>query len=154
MAWWVTLSGGVAILLAAFMTGAPIFVAFLVINIAGVMIFLGEPGFGMVANSIFETTNVAAMSAVPLFILMGELLFRSGWLSRSYIAVRLSKVQSVRLRQSPFDRRHRMAHLQVDTAGTRGETWALEIPYLDLPVASSLAAHLAREAARRDFQWS
>lgn len=78
MPWWGTLSGGVAILLGAFVTGAPIFIAFLVINITGVLIFLGEPGFGMVANSIFETTNIAALSAIPLFILMGELLFRSG----------------------------------------------------------------------------
>ena len=78
MVWWGTLSGGLAILLAAFMTGAPIFIAFLAINIAGVLIVLGQPGFGMVANSIFETTNIAALSAVPLFILMGELLFRSG----------------------------------------------------------------------------
>ena len=78
MVWWGTLSGGLAVLLAAFMTGAPIFIAFLVINIGGVLIVLGQPGFGMVANSIFETTNIAALSAVPLFILMGELLFRSG----------------------------------------------------------------------------
>ena len=78
MVWWGTLSGGLAVLLAAFMTGAPIFIAFLVINIAGVLVVLGQPGFGMVANSIFETTNIAALSAIPLFILMGELLFRSG----------------------------------------------------------------------------
>lgn len=78
MEWWAILSGGLGLLLAAFLTGAPIFIAFLVINLAGVVVVLGQPGFGMVANSIFETTNVAAMSAVPLFILMGELLFRSG----------------------------------------------------------------------------
>ena len=78
MEWWAILSGGLMLLLAAFLTGAPIFVAFLIINLAGVLIVLGQPGFGMVANSIFETTNIAAMSAVPLFILMGELLFRSG----------------------------------------------------------------------------
>ena len=78
MEWWVILAAGLTLLLAAFMTGAPIFVAFLLINIAGVLILLGQPGFGLVANSIFETTNIAALSAVPLFILMGELLFRSG----------------------------------------------------------------------------
>ncbi len=78
MEWWVILAVGLTLLLAAFMTGAPIFVAFLLINIAGVLILLGQPGFGLVANSIFETTNIAALSAVPLFILMGELLFRSG----------------------------------------------------------------------------
>lgn len=78
MEWWVILTAGLCLLLATFMTGAPIFVSFLVINIAGVLIVLGQPGFGMVANSIFETTNIADLSAIPLFILMGELLFRSG----------------------------------------------------------------------------
>lgn len=78
MVWWGILSGGIALLLAAFMTGVPIFVAFLAINLTGVVIFLGQAGFGMVANSIFETTNIAALSAIPLFILMGEILFRSG----------------------------------------------------------------------------
>ena len=78
MVWWGILSTGLVLLLATFMTGAPIFVAFLLINITGVLIVLGQPGFGMVANSIFETTNIADLSAIPLFILMGELLFRSG----------------------------------------------------------------------------
>ena len=78
MTWWVTLSGGLGILLAAFMTGAPIFIAFLAINITGVIFVIGPAGFGMVANSIFETTNIAALTAIPLFIMMGELLFRSG----------------------------------------------------------------------------
>ena len=73
MEWWVILVVGLTLLLAAFMTGAPIFVAFLLINIAGVLILLGQPGFGLVANSIFETTNIAALSAVPLFILMRAL---------------------------------------------------------------------------------
>lgn len=78
MEWWVILSAGLCLLLATFMTGVPIFVAFLAINITGVLVVLGQPGFGMVANSIFETTNIADLSAIPLFILMGELLFRSG----------------------------------------------------------------------------
>jgi tripartite ATP-independent transporter DctM subunit len=60
------------------MSGMPIFVAFLLINLVGVLVILGQPGFGMVANSIFETTNFADLSAIPLFIMMGELLFRSG----------------------------------------------------------------------------
>ena len=78
MEWWVTLSGGLVILLALFMTGAPIFIGFLVINVTGVLVLMGGSGFGLFANSIFETTNIAALSAIPLFILMGELLFRSG----------------------------------------------------------------------------
>lgn len=78
MEWWAILLVGLTLLLACFMSGMPIFIAFLLINIVGVLILLGQPGFGMVANSIFETTNFADLSAIPLFILMGELLFRSG----------------------------------------------------------------------------
>jgi tripartite ATP-independent transporter DctM subunit len=78
MVWWAVLTVGLTLLLACFMSGMPIFVAFLLINLVGVLIILGQPGFGMVANSIFETTNFADLSAIPLFIMMGEILFRSG----------------------------------------------------------------------------
>ena len=78
MVWWAVLTVGLTLLLACFMSGMPIFIAFLLINLVGVLIILGQPGFGMVANSIFETTNFADLSAIPLFIMMGELLFRSG----------------------------------------------------------------------------
>lgn len=78
MVWWAVLTIGLMLLLACFMSGMPIFVAFLLINLVGVLIILGQPGFGMVANSIFETTNFADLSAIPLFIMMGEILFRSG----------------------------------------------------------------------------
>src|SRR5690606_23415903 len=46
--------------------------------VAGVLLLIGHAGFGMFANSIYTTATVAELSAVPLFILMGELLFRSG----------------------------------------------------------------------------
>jgi len=78
MGWEATLITALLLLLAAFLTGAPLFVAFLVINLAGVAIFLGPAGFGMVANSIFDTANYADLATIPLFVLMAEILFRSG----------------------------------------------------------------------------
>ncbi|MBB42374.1 MAG: C4-dicarboxylate ABC transporter permease [Rhodospirillaceae bacterium] len=78
MGWEVILITAILLLLAAFLTGAPLFVGFLTINLAGVVIFLGPAGFGMVANSIFDTTNNADLATIPLFILMAEILFRSG----------------------------------------------------------------------------
>jgi tripartite ATP-independent transporter DctM subunit len=78
MTWWVALSGGVALLLTFLVLGVPIFVSFLLLNIAGVLIFLGPAGFGIFANSIFTTANTSALAAVPLFIIMGDVLFRSG----------------------------------------------------------------------------
>jgi tripartite ATP-independent transporter DctM subunit len=78
MTWWVALSGGMALLLTLFMLGVPIFVAFVILNVIGVLLLFGASGFGLFANSIFATATIGTLSAVPLFIVMGEILFRSG----------------------------------------------------------------------------
>ena len=76
--WWMILGLGLTILVAIFMTGAPVFVAFLVMIVTGVALTLGDAAFGMVVNSMFETGSTAALGTIPLFILLGEILFRSG----------------------------------------------------------------------------
>jgi len=78
MSWIAALSGGVALLLALLIVGVPIFAAFLILNVTGVMILFGPAGFGMLANSMFTSATMSALTAVPLFIVMGEVLFRSG----------------------------------------------------------------------------
>jgi tripartite ATP-independent transporter DctM subunit len=78
MTWWVVLAGGVGLLLALLFLGVPIFVAFLILNVSGILLAFGPAGFGMFANSIFSTATINALSAVPLFIVMGEILFRCG----------------------------------------------------------------------------
>jgi tripartite ATP-independent transporter DctM subunit len=76
--WWVTLSGGIVLLLILLGLSVPIFVAFLILNLAGVLFLFGTSGFGLFANSIYSTATSGALTAVPLFIAMGEILFRSG----------------------------------------------------------------------------
>ncbi|WP_017522853.1 TRAP transporter large permease [Pusillimonas noertemannii] len=78
MTWWLILTGSLAALIFLLFLGMPIFVAFLLLNVTGVFLLIGMPGFGMFANSIFSTASVGELAAVPLFILMGEMLFRSG----------------------------------------------------------------------------
>ncbi|MEK9644265.1 MAG: TRAP transporter large permease subunit [Alphaproteobacteria bacterium] len=78
MEWYWILTIGIAILVALFMTGAPIFLAFLIIIVSGIVMLLGDAAFGMVVNSVYETATTAALGTVPLFILLGEILFRSG----------------------------------------------------------------------------
>ncbi|MEJ8569980.1 TRAP transporter large permease [Microbaculum marinum] len=78
MDWWMTLLLGMAVLLTLLFVGMPIFVAFLILNVAGVFWLIGPSGFGMFANSIYTTASTGSLAAVPLFILMGEVLFRSG----------------------------------------------------------------------------
>lgn len=65
-------------LLAFFGAGLPIFVAFLLLDLAAILYFFGVNGLPMAVNSIFATATSGSLSSVPLFILMGEILFRSG----------------------------------------------------------------------------
>ncbi len=78
MTWWVALSSGIGLLLALLFLGIPVFVAFLILNVAGILVLMGPAGFGLFANSIFTTATITALATVPLFIVMGEILFRSG----------------------------------------------------------------------------
>ena len=78
MEWWVILSVGLMVLLSLFMSGLPIYLCFLVINVVGVLLTFGQAGFGMFINSILESTSSESLTAVALFIVMGEYLFRSG----------------------------------------------------------------------------
>ena len=72
------LFGAAGLLLALFLSGAPVFLAFLVLNAVGVATLLGPQAFGMIANSIFTTATTGSLTAIALFVLMGEILFRSG----------------------------------------------------------------------------
>ncbi len=78
MEWYTILLLGIAILFALFLSGAPIFLAFLFAVLTGVYFIIGPAGFPMFANSILDTVSITSLASIPLFILMGELLFRSG----------------------------------------------------------------------------
>ena len=78
MDWVGSLSGAVVIMLGLFFIGLPVFLTFLVINIIGVFMLMGTSGFGLFANSIYQSVTQTSLAAVPLFIIMGEILFRSG----------------------------------------------------------------------------
>jgi tripartite ATP-independent transporter DctM subunit len=78
MEWYTTLILGIAIIFVLFLSGAPIFLAFLFAILAGVYFIIGPAGYPMFANSILDTVSITSLASIPLFILMGELLFRSG----------------------------------------------------------------------------
>lgn len=78
MEWYTTLLVGIAILFALFLSGAPIFLAFLFAILTGIYFIIGPAGFPMFANSVLDTVSITSLASIPLFILMGELLFRSG----------------------------------------------------------------------------
>lgn len=75
---------------------------------------------------------------------------RRGWLTRRLSVVPRNRVQSVRLGESPFDRRYRMRSLHVDTAGARGTR--LWLPFLDAADARRLADALYKPGSRASIE--
>jgi putative membrane protein len=82
-----------------------------------------------------------------------SIVFRSGWLWRSTTIARVSKIQAVALRESPFDRRAAMARVRVDTAGANERSHRIDIPYLPRDRAAELQLRLASQAADNAFDW-
>ena len=80
-------------------------------------------------------------------------LFRSGWWTRRLAIVPLARIQTVGLAESPFDRRHRMASVRIDTAGGAAAGYTIAIPYLERAVAAEIVRGLYGEAGRRAFRW-
>jgi len=77
--WWLVLLIIFGSLLILMLTGLPVAFSFIAINLIGVFIFWGGlPGFQQLILSIFESVTFFALLPVPLFILMGEVLFHSG----------------------------------------------------------------------------
>jgi tripartite ATP-independent transporter DctM subunit len=61
------------------MTGMPIAVCFMFINIVGAVLVLGYPaGLDYLVQSMWSSLATFTIAPVPLFVLMGELMFHSG----------------------------------------------------------------------------
>lgn len=80
-------------------------------------------------------------------------LFRWGWWTRRLALVPLARIQTVGLGESPFDRRHGMASVRIDTAGAAAAGYTIAIPYLEKTVAAEIVDRLYAEAGRRAFRW-
>src|SRR5512139_497131 len=72
---WLLLGGSTALMF----IGLPVAFAFLAINLIGAAIFLGgEPGLMQLARNSVASVTSFALTPIPLFILMGEVLFHTG----------------------------------------------------------------------------
>lgn len=79
MEWWQTLSLILGVLFLLMATGYPVAFIFLSITFVMFNIFLGGlPGIKMFILSVNDSLYSFTLVAVPMFILMGEALFRSG----------------------------------------------------------------------------
>jgi putative membrane protein len=101
--------------------------------------------------------GLAALALLPVFALRavvwaryagyslegGLVAVREGWLDKSWRFAEVRKLQSLRLAQSPFDRRHGMASLLMDTVGASPFEPPLRVRYLPEAEARALRDQLA-----------
>lgn len=79
MEWWLFLIVIVGIFLFMLAAGLPVFLAFTVVDVLGIyFLWGGAAGLGQLIHSIFSSISTFVLLPVPLFVLMGELLFYSG----------------------------------------------------------------------------
>jgi putative membrane protein len=118
-------------------------------------LWLGWTAFGPLAAGLLIAVPVARQQVQNLRWTSTEdlVVFRSGWLWKRLTAARTTKVQTVTLAESPFDRGSAMAAVHVDTAGAGPQSHRVRIPYLDRSVASTLHRALAIRAAATTFRW-
>lgn len=88
MEWYVFITGALVLMLLLFMTGLPIFLTFLTLNLIGLYVLSGSfKGVLLVVNSMLDTSGSLSLAAIPLFILLGEILFRSSAVNVMFDAV-------------------------------------------------------------------
>ncbi|MBW2015981.1 MAG: TRAP transporter large permease subunit [Deltaproteobacteria bacterium] len=79
MEWWMILGLIFCALMLLFIIGVPVAFAFLFINIIGVyLLWGGQAGLNQLVLSIYRSVSTFSLLPVPLFILMGEIMFRAG----------------------------------------------------------------------------
>lgn len=88
MEWYVSLVFLIGMALGFMFLGVPVALAFLGANIVGAMIFFGGiAGLEQAVNNTVEGVSSFSLAPVVMFILMGEILFRSGLAVRTIEAV-------------------------------------------------------------------
>jgi len=85
------------------------------------------PGFLWLAGRHAKAMRYARVG--PLIV------YRSGLLTRKCSCTFLDKIQTIRLSESPMDRRWKMATLAIDTAAAGPAEHRIEVRYLDAQVA-------------------
>lgn len=88
MEWYVVLSGMIGVVMVLFLAGMPVAFAFLLVNIGGIYFFMGgQDGLSMLVTTAFASVASFILLPIPLFILMGEIMFHSGIARRALDAL-------------------------------------------------------------------
>jgi TRAP-type mannitol/chloroaromatic compound transport system permease large subunit len=72
---WLMLGGSTVLLF----IGMPVALTFITINLIGAWLYMGgEPGLMQLARSSVSSVTAFSLTPIPLFVLMGEILFHTG----------------------------------------------------------------------------
>jgi putative membrane protein len=79
--------------------------------------------------------------------------FKSGvWFGKQSF-VKISKIQTIEIQQSYFDRRNKMATLEIDTAGSNPLLHHVKIPYLEVADAYKIRQFIQDKIKATEFNW-
>ena len=88
MEWWLILSIIFGALLLLLALGVPVAFAFLIINLAGAALLQGGAGaFQQIVHSIYGSVTSFSLLPIPLFVLMGEILWQTNIAARALTAL-------------------------------------------------------------------
>ena len=77
MEWYFVLAFFIFGLIFFLLLGFPIAFSFLAIDLLGIIIFMGTGGLKQVTLQIFSSLSTFTLAPIPMFILMGEIMFQS-----------------------------------------------------------------------------
>lgn len=89
MDWALILTIFFAALVVIFLTGIPVAFSFILVTLGAMYTVIGPNAPAMFINSIYDTLTNFSLTPIPLFILMGGLLFESGLANRALSALEL-----------------------------------------------------------------
>ncbi|OFW18191.1 MAG: hypothetical protein A3H97_02270 [Acidobacteria bacterium RIFCSPLOWO2_02_FULL_65_29] len=75
-----------SLMIGMMLIGIPIAASMLIVGVGGGVLAFGMPFINSMASVIWGVGNESLLTAIPLFVLLGELLLRSGIADRMYVA--------------------------------------------------------------------
>lgn len=132
VAWWMSSAGGLA-------RWSPWSAAIAALTVIGIPIS---------AWMTHREAKVRAHAVTPEGV-----LFRSGAWTHQTSATFFDKMQVVAMHESPFDRRHAMATLAIDTAGAGPAEHKVHVTYLPREVARRLVDEIFARTEEAGFRW-
>jgi len=77
MEWWAVLIFFIGGLILLLLSGFPIAFSFLLMDVIGILFFMGPLGLKQVPLHVFSSLSTFVLAPIPMFIFMGELMFHS-----------------------------------------------------------------------------